>query len=357
MRSSMRTFLKVAASIGGATVVSFLGYAAYIYGSYSRIEDNVSILPKNRGLHELPAGVSVRFATFNIGYGAYSSDYSFFMDGGKESVARSSEAVRANILGVAELLDKEGVDIAMLQEVDRRGRRSRDVDEWAWFESRWGDRDALFMPNYHSSFLFWPPLDPIGSAESGIAIFSRYRMDVSVRRQLPISTKPNKILDLDRGYSVTPMPVDNGRTLYLYHLHLTAYGGGPDISAAQIGMLMSDMAEKIALGHYVLCAGDFNHDLPGDSVKRLNADARMFGWCRPFPGERLPKGMRYVEPENPQVGTSRLLDAPYTPGKSFTATIDGFLASDNIRILRVRHIDAGFEYSDHNPVILDVRFD
>ena len=143
----MRTFLKVAASIGGAAVVSFLGYAAYIYGSYSRIEDNVSILPKNRGLHELPAGVSVRFATFNIGYGAYSSDYSFFMDGGKESVARSSEAVRANILGVAELLDKEGVDIAMLQEVDRRGRRSRDVDEWAWFESRWGDRDALFMPN------------------------------------------------------------------------------------------------------------------------------------------------------------------------------------------------------------------
>ena len=67
--------------------------------------------------------------------------------------------------------------------------------------------------------------------------------------------------------------------------------------------------------------------------------------------------MRYVEPENPQVGTSRLLDAPYMPGKSFTATIDGFLASDNIRILRVRHIDAGFEYSDHNPVILDVRFD
>ena len=29
----MRTFLKVAASIGGAAVVSFLGYAAYIYGS------------------------------------------------------------------------------------------------------------------------------------------------------------------------------------------------------------------------------------------------------------------------------------------------------------------------------------
>ena len=40
------------------------------------------------------SGELYRVASYNIGFGAYSNDYSFFMDGGKESRARSPEAVR-----------------------------------------------------------------------------------------------------------------------------------------------------------------------------------------------------------------------------------------------------------------------
>ena len=138
-------------------------------------------------------------------------------------------------------------------------------------------------------------------------------------------------------------------------MHLTAYGGDDDIAHAQIAMLAQDIGSRLAQGDEIICGGDFNHDLPTDSVERFNGKAKAFGWCKPFLHDLLPEGVRYIAPQNPSVATSRLLDKPYVKGSSFVATIDGFFASSGIEILNCRHINEEFQNTDHNPVILDFK--
>jgi endonuclease/exonuclease/phosphatase family metal-dependent hydrolase len=46
------------------------------------------------------------------------------------------------------------------------------------------------------------------------------------------------------------------------------------------------------------------------------------------------------------------LDQPYKPGKSFVTLIDGYILSPNIKAESVHVVSTGFQYSDHNPVVL-----
>ncbi|MBQ4208120.1 MAG: endonuclease, partial [Clostridia bacterium] len=54
--------------------------------------------------------------------------------------------------------------------------------------------------------------------------------------------------------------------------------------------------------------------------------------------------------------TCRLLNMPYDPADPATQyyVIDGFILSPNVRLDAVETKDCGFEFSDHNPVMLDV---
>lgn len=50
------------------------------------------------------------------------------------------------------------------------------------------------------------------------------------------------------------------------------------------------------------------------------------------------------------VGTCRATEIPYTEGANYQTVLDGFIVSDNVEVAKVRNIDTGYEFSDHNPV-------
>lgn len=50
------------------------------------------------------------------------------------------------------------------------------------------------------------------------------------------------------------------------------------------------------------------------------------------------------------VGTCRAAEIPYTEGVNYQTVLDGFIVSDNVEVTKVRNIDTGYEFSDHNPV-------
>ena len=50
------------------------------------------------------------------------------------------------------------------------------------------------------------------------------------------------------------------------------------------------------------------------------------------------------------VGTCRAAEIPYTEGVNYQTALDGFVVSDNVEVIKVRNIDTGCEFSDHNPV-------
>ena len=258
-------------------------YVAYIFISYHRIEDNQfqAINSPRTGVSSDEAvspGKEYSIETYNLGFGAYSPDYSFFMDGGKYSRGLSAQSVSDNIEGAANYAISYSPDFMLFQEVDRDGRRSYHQNQEEKISSVFSNYYETFSVNYNSSFLFYPFNDPIGSAVSGIATYSKYPITSSLRRQLPISTGFSKILDLDRCYSVNRIPVENGKELVIFNVHLSAYGNSDEIRKAQIVMLAQNMKEETDAGNYVICGGDFNHDLKADESDTANRKS----WNYPF---------------------------------------------------------------------------
>ena len=53
------------------------------------------------------------------------------------------------------------------------------------------------------------------------------------------------------------------------------------------------------------------------------------------------------------VATCRTANEPYNEETTFRVTVDGFLVSDNVEVVSADVVDAGYRYSDHNPIYMD----
>ncbi|MBQ6569973.1 MAG: hypothetical protein IJL87_06930 [Clostridia bacterium] len=329
-------------------------YVAYVFIDYRRIPDNQPIEIEGSNTAVIPAEKELTAICYNIGYGSYPPDYTFFMDGGKESVARSEDSVKTLVDSAAKLAAGYKPDIAFFQEVDTDSTRSLHIDEYSIIKKQFKNYSSVYALNYDSPFLFYPFTKPIGKSVSGIATFAKYKMEGSVRYSLPIDNGFKKLIDLDRCFTVTRLPVSNGKTLYLYNVHLSAYGVTSDLFDRQLAKLYTDMEKIVAGGDYIICAGDYNHDFTGDSLTPPAADSERLEWQQPFPEDTLPKGMRLCKDldNDPLVLSNRTLDVPAGNKDSVYTILDGFIVSDNVECVTVSVVDNKFEFSDHNPVLL-----
>ena len=193
-----------------------LGYFAYLLIAYHRIDDNLTLDISNSGnpADNISAGETYRISSANVGFGAYSDDFSFFMDGGTESWAFSKDDVNNNITNEALLCQSLDPDFYLFQEVDLDSTRSYHVDEASLLTQVIAEQNAdisfTFAVNYDSPFLMYPVTQPHGKSKSGLLTVSSVTINDSLRRQLPIETGFTKYLDLDRCYVKNYMNVDNG---------------------------------------------------------------------------------------------------------------------------------------------------
>ena len=336
-------------------VAIVLAYVIYVFATYHRIDDMKPLeICQEASLTEVQTNTTYTVLTQNLGFGAYTDDFTFFMDGGKSSWAESEESVVECISKSAEYIASQNPDFIFLQEVDIDSTRSYHINQLDLLRTYFDGYQEVFAVNYHSAFLMYPFHQPHGASNAGLATYSKPQMTSALRRQLEISTSFSKFLDLDRCYSVSRIPVSNGKELVLYNTHLSAYGGSDEIRTSQMTMLLQDMKKEYDAGNYVLCGGDYNHDFTGNSTQMLNdMDDNDFGWAQPFPAELLPEGItRCIDYSNGEtIATARNCDVPYSPD-CFTVILDGFLVSDNIKVTHLENQDLGFLYSDHNPVVM-----
>lgn len=357
----LKTILKIAGAVVGMILLVLVVYVVYLLISYDRIEDNqkLDITKSDAKVEELKAGTDEIFTvgTYNVGFGAYLPDYSFFMDGGKYSRCYSAESATDAISGAAEFVKKYNPQFMLFQEVDLDATRSRHVNEDALIAKVFEGYSETFAVNYDSAYLFYPFHEPIGKSKSGIATFSAYDITSALRRSLPISTSFSKFVDLDRCYSINRIPVKVGeeeKELIIFNVHLSAYGNSDEIREGQLSMLFTDMAKERDKGNYVICGGDFNHDLLADEADAENCKS----WAYPFPRSKMPEGFSFgidflSEKEIASMPkTSRNADMEYVPGKTQENTLDGFIISDNVDMLGYEVADTEFAYSDHQPVMM-----
>lgn len=276
----MNKYLKVTLKTIGIIFLLLLillgSYVIYFVGSYYRIEDNVTLTVENpAGAVDTPITERVQkntpytITTYNIGFGAYSDDFSFFMDGGTDAIAFSEEEVLKNINGSISIIEKENPDFAFFQEVDVDATRSYHVNEYTMLKEAFSTMNSTFAVNFDSPYIFYPFTQPHGKSYAGIATLSHFYATGGVRRSLPIDKNWNKYIDLDRCFSYTEYPIDEEKSLFLYNVHLSAYSLDPSTVQNQVKMLAEDIAEKYESGNYVVIGGDFNQDVLGNSRRNF----------------------------------------------------------------------------------------
>ncbi len=345
--------LKIIAIVLAVLILLVVGYAAYLLISSHRI-GNTAITPEGEANGALEIGTTYTVVSYNIGFGAYESDFGFFMDGGDRAWAWSKERLDANLKKIANFLVEQNADLYLIQEVDIDSTRSYHFDERTYLTSALAGKSYTFAQNYDSPFLCYPVTQPFGVARSGLMTFSSVPIASSERVELPIEEGLTKFLDLDRCYSKNRIPLKNGAELVLYNMHLSAYTSDGTIATGQLKILLDDMQAEYEKGNYCIAGGDFNKDLLGDSSAYFGKSEIEYTWAQSIPEDTFDGfDVSLVAPidEAHPVASCRNADGPYYEGQ-YTLTIDGFLVSANVQAVKADVIDTGFAYSDHNPVSL-----
>lgn len=332
-------------------IIIVAGYLVYVFATYYRVEDNKKLDVRSASSIEAKTDTEYKIISYNTGFGAYEDDFSFFMDGGERSWAFSKERLVTNLENITNYLKAQDADIMLLQEVDEDATRTYHVNERNTYEQTFNDYDSIYAQNWDSPFLMYPITQPHGKTKTGIITMSRFGISEAVRRSVPIEDSVRKIVDLDRCYSKSVIPVEGDKKLVLYNLHLSAYTSDGSIADEQVKMLVEDMENEYQGGAYVIAGGDFNKDLLGDSSQFFGIQpAEDYSWCKPINMDVF-EGKHLILECSANAPSTRIADAAYNPDQ-FVAEIDGFIVSDNIDVVSHDTLDTQFKYSDHNPITM-----
>ena len=306
----------------------------------------------------LANGDSFSVVSWNIGYGSLGKESDFFMDGGTQSRPDSQQIVDKNIEGIIGQLRPEKdvfmADFMLLQEVDSGSKRSYGVMETDAIAEGVGFTSA-YARNYKSAFVAVPVSSPLGKVSSGVFTLASTEITDAERIALPSPFKwPVSTMNLKRCLLVTRIPLqDTDKQLVIVNLHLEAYDDGEG-KAAQTKALMDFLAAEYEKGNYVIAGGDFNQTFPGALDKYPVKNAEL--WTPGTLDKNDLPGDAWQFVTDVSTPTCRLLNEPYDPASAATQyyVIDGFIVSPNVRVDSVETVDAGFEFSDHNPVLMNV---
>ena len=295
-----------------------------------------------------------RIVTWNVGYGALGDNADFFMDGGSGVYTSTKKRIKDNIDCIQSEINSLNPDFIFLQEVDQASSRSRYVDEVSFFANSFNNYSYTFTLNY--KVLFVPiPFPPMAKVKSGIMSFSKFEVIEASRYALPCPFSwPVSVANLKRGLSIQVHKIEGSeKLLYMINFHLEAYDDGEG-KIAQTKVLVDLLESIYANGNYAIAGGDFNQILSSVDINKYEVKEGL--WT---PGVIDVSGFTdfnaIMDETSP---TCRSLDKPYVDANKETFQyylIDGFLVSKNIEINDYKTINLNFEWSDHNPVILDFK--
>ena len=254
----MKKWVKIILCVLLALLLLAGGYVAYVFIDYHRIGDQMlTPVQSTDAARSVDTNTAYTVVSWNIGFGAYEDDYGFFMDGGTESRAWSKERLTANMDAIAGYLKQQNADFCLLQEVDIGSTRTYHVDEREPLYAALFNKSSVFCQNYDSPYLLYPLTAPHGASRSGLLTFSPANITAADRVELPVESGFMKLLDLDRCYSVSRVPVSGGGELVLYDLHLSAYTSDGTIATEQLALLLADMQAEYEKGSWCVAGGDF----------------------------------------------------------------------------------------------------
>lgn len=345
--------LKITIMILLTPVVLFGMYLLFMMATDYRPDKAVVLKVENNSSNLVKRNEPLKIVTFNIGYGGLDKNQDFFMDGGTGSRSSSKEKTIENIEGVEKFLKSEEPDFILFQEIDKKSTRSFKVNEVAYMQESFKGYSSSFAVNYKVPWVFVPVTKPHGTVNSGLLTLSKFKIDSSTRYQLPGKEEYfRQLFDLDRCIEENRLPVEGGKELVLINSHLSAYDKGGKVRKVQIEFLKEYLKKEAEKGNYIIIGGDWNHVLPGTNPLDFKTQQPYPDWLKTLPEDFTPVGFKWAVDKD--VPSNRAVDVPYEKNVNFLCTIDGFLVSSNIDIKSVKGHNLNFEYTDHNPVEVEV---
>ena len=354
--------LKWAGICLGVVLLAAIGLVAWLTVTEFKPDAVEDVAVERSSVFDSPLGKSIAtgdsltILSQNTGYAGLGKDSDFFMDGGRD-VAPTKEQVLTNLGGLSYQLSDRRADVYFLQEVDTDSDRSCGINQSDYHSQHLlVDGRCYFCShalNYSCDFVPYP-LPPIGKVHSGLQTMIAFNVDSAQRIALPCPFSwPVSAANLKRCLLVNYVPLDDSdKELVLVNLHLEAYDDGEG-KAAQTKVLMDFLTSEYQKGNYVIAGGDFNQTFPGALDAFPIKEAEL--WTPGVLEESiLPEGWQFAcDLSTP---TCRLLNQPYDPDSEDTQfyVIDGFILSPNVRLDSVETIDRQFQYTDHNPVSIQV---
>ena len=342
--------------LAGLLLLASVGLIVFLSATEYRPADtgNPEVEGKTDGM--LQEGQELTVVSWNIGYGCLGETADFFMDGGKGVKTADAELARKNVDTMISDLQEFSPDVILLQEVDNCSDRSSRIQETALFSEAFPGMSSVFARNFFVAFLPYP-IPPIGKVDSGIQTLSSFEVRDAQRLQLPIPFSwPIRMANLKRCLLICRIPLEGSeKELVIVNLHLEAYDSGEG-KIMQSKMLCSVLEEEAAKGNYVIAGGDFNQSFG-------NVDTTMYPlqegkWkCGVLDTNEFTAGEWQFAMDNSRP-SCRSLDQPYAGADRETFQyylIDGFIVSNNMKILSCETVDRDFVSSDHNPVKLQVQ--
>ena len=139
IHATPRLWLRILLWVLGLLLAAALLYVAYVLLSYSRIPDRQVLTPAGTATAaSVTTGQAYAAVTQSLGFGAYTPQFTMFMDGGTGSWAESPESVRTCITQGADTVQGLDPDFILFQEVDTNSTRSYHINELTLLEQRLG---------------------------------------------------------------------------------------------------------------------------------------------------------------------------------------------------------------------------
>lgn len=324
-----------------------------VYSTLSDFKpDEKTELSINESAVPLTDTLSISFLSWNIGYGGLDKTMDFFYDGG-EKVRPTKGNYQKNFDGILNTIKEyQDIDFLLIQEVDLGSKRSYKQNQFELIGNAIPNYSKSIGINYDVKFVPTPVTQPMGRTLSGLTIFSKTEPAKSTRYSFPGNYSwPLGLFMLDRCFLINEYPLSSGKNLIVISTHNSAYDDGT-LRRQQMDFLKNILLNYYEQGDYVIAGGDWNQCPYGfepqfdgdvfdtDALIYIDKDYPAADWTWAF---------------DPTIPTNRRVMIPYEKGKTPTTLIDFFLCSPNIVVEQVKGRVLGFEFSDHQPVEMNIK--
>jgi endonuclease/exonuclease/phosphatase family metal-dependent hydrolase len=353
IKKILKSFLIIIAVL----VLGFIGLIVYtIISDYKPGEKE--IISKSDSPSVLNDSLTFSFLSWNIGYAGLDKDMDFFYDGGTKAITPELNC-QENISRIEEFLVKnDTIDFIYIQEIDKNSKRSYRINEYENLSKKLTGYYPFFAVNYNVSFVPLPLTKPMGKVLSGIATYSKYIPESSVRYSLPGDFGfPLQLFQLDRCFMVNRYRIKNKKELVLINTHNEAFDKSGNIRKAQMEKLRAFVLNEYNSGNYVVAGGDWNQ-YPPDFKPAFLLNKGFTGqignfYLRGIESDFMPAEWKWIY--DPTTPSFRTVMTAYDPATTPVSVCDIFLISPNIESVSVKCHHLGFTNSDHNPVIMKVK--